>query len=111
MATTPFPAFDQALVPLDLLQFPDDAAPDAGDAAPEPSDEASGVLRLTVDQEMRLLRQLRAHYEEAMQGRDELIQRREVRYRRYLGDPTLRQGRQAWDESGQLFLPMTRTTL
>lgn len=112
MATTPpFPTLDDALVPLSLLQFPDDEAPVTSEPPPEAYDEASGVLTLTVDQEMRLLRQLRAHYDEAMQGRDELIQRREVRYRRYLCDPTLRQGRQAWDESGQLFLPMTRTTL
>ncbi len=100
-----------SIVPLASLRFPDDELELVEDAASEPPRERDGVIRLAPDQEARLLKQLRAHYEEALQGRDELIQRRETRYRRYLCDTTLRQGRQAWDESGQLFLPMTRTTL
>ncbi len=121
MATiSPFPSLlptpddeqPSELVPLDLLQFPDDVPVEEGEPQPtEAPAESDGVLKLTTDQEMRLLQQLRAHYQEATQGRDEVIQRREMRYRRYLGDQTTRQGRQAWDESGQLFLPMTRTSL
>lgn len=106
------PDSSQEFVALDLLQFPDDVPPPP-EAPPalEPHQEDTRIIRLTPDQEARLLRQLRAHYDEAIQGRDELVQRRETRYRRYLCDQTLREGRQAWDESGQLFLPMTRATL
>jgi len=104
MATVlPFPLLLQSLLP---------APPAAADRPPPPAPApARTPLRLTADQSQRLLRQLRAHYHEALQGREEATQRRETRYRRYLADQTLREGLQPWDHAPQLFLPLTRQTI
>lgn len=59
----------------------------------------------------RLLTQLREHYEEAREGRDESEWRRALRYRRYMTDPTLRDGMQPWTDAPQVFTSMTRKTI
>lgn len=59
----------------------------------------------------KLLAQLREHYEEAMEGRDDAEWRRALRYRRFLADPTLRDGMQPWTDAPQVFTSMTRVTI
>jgi hypothetical protein len=97
---------DDPFVALDQLGPQPDAPP--LDAAPVPQPQATPVITLTAEQEQRLLQQLTAHYHEALQARDQLTQRREDRYRRFLADCSLRAGLQAWDDGPQLFTPLTR---
>jgi len=104
---------DTTLVSLDEL-FPDLARQteeSSGQEEDRGQESDAPVVRLSPDQQQRLLRQLHAHYLEATTGRDESQQRRETRYRRYLSDPDLRAGMQPWDDAPQLFLSMTRKTL
>ena len=100
-------ATDTLFIPLADIEPPEPAPPLPPLEAPQPV----GLQRLTTEQEGRLIAQVRAHYEEATQDRDERIRRRELRYRRYLADPTLRAGMQPWDDAPQLFLPLTRKTI
>lgn len=88
-------------------QFPEPEPPPPADR----EQDRSALVRLSPEQEGRLLRQLRAHYDEAETGRDENQRRRELRYRRYLTDVSLRDGLQPWEDAPQLFLPMTRVTI
>lgn len=78
---------------------------------PIETEDTSGILRLTPDQESRLLQQLRRHYDEAIQARSELTTRREIRHRRFLADKSLRAGMQSWDEAQPFFTSLTRSTL
>lgn len=71
------------------------------------------VVSITLDgtQQSRLLAQLREHYKEAMDGNDEKEHRRAQRTRRFLADPSLRDGLQPWTDAPQVFLSVTRTTI
>jgi len=69
------------------------------------------TLQLTASEEMRLLAQVQKHYDEALEGREAMLELRALRYRRYLADVTLRDGMQPWDEAPQLFVPLTRQTI
>ena len=92
-------------LPMDMLFPPEEEEMEA------PVSPETDVIHLTTEQAMRLSQQLRAHYDEAIQARDELTTRREERYRRYLADTALRAGKQAWEEAPRLFLPLTRTSI
>ena len=93
----------------------DDAFPHAVDeqslSMPAPRPRHPAVLQLTPNEETRLLAQLRKHYDEASVGREENQTRRALRYRRYLGDVSLRNGLQPWKNAPQLFMPLTRKTV
>lgn len=78
---------------------------------PAPVELPSRVLRLSPERKARLLTQLRKEYDEATASREESQTRRADRYRRFLCDPSLRDGRQQWDDAAKLFLPLTRSTL
>ena len=73
--------------------------------------ERRKVLRLSHERREALLKQLQEHYDEAKAGMQEAAAKRALRYRRYLTDPTLRDGGQPWEDAVKLFLPLTRSTL
>ena len=67
-------------------------------------------VSLSQSQADDLLKQVRRHYDEGLEGRSDWSQRREERYRRYLADPTLRpEG--PWPDSPRLFIAQTRVVL
>jgi hypothetical protein len=117
MATLPAFDFRDPSGPApEAFAFLDEVFPSAlppPDAAPSPDAPAllPGLLHLTAEQEERLVRQVRAHYEEGTQAREERTQLREVRYRRYLADASLRGGKQLWEEAPRIFTPLTHQTL
>lgn len=67
-------------------------------------------IRLSANQEQRLVKQVQRHRDEAMQARGDFPLRHAERYRRYLADPTLRPPG-SWQDSAQLFIPTTRSVL
>lgn len=73
--------------------------------------ERRKVLRLAHERREALLQQVREHYDEAKQGMADAAAKRALRYRRYLADPTLRDGLQPWEDGVRLFLPLTRSTI
>ncbi len=75
---------------------------------PEPE---RAPLSLTWEQKQRLAKQIRHYYDEAMRGATEREDLRAYRYRRYIADPSLRNGLQPWPDAPRLFLPMTRSTI
>lgn len=102
--------YSQDVEPLDLPEIvgvedvPVAPSPVAAPARPR-------SLRLTADERARILTQVRTHYQDALDTTDELQQRREERYQRYLGDLSLREGRQPWEDAERFFDPLTRSTL
>lgn len=73
--------------------------------------ERRKVLRLSPERREALLKQLKEHYEEAKAGMQEAAAKRALRYKRYLADPSLRDGMQPWEDAVKLFLPLTRSTI
>lgn len=109
MATMPPPLpTDSPFVALEDLFPPEPPPPDP---LPPPAPRSPTALQLSDAETQRLLMQLRRHYEEAIQHRQPQETRRAQRYRRYLGDVTLRDGLQPWEGAPQLFLPLTRQTI
>lgn len=120
MATLPPPMLDPAVQPdpsaysvtaledlwPDLL--PPGRTPPMAPPGPRPRHVS---IQLDPDQQSRLLYQLREHYDEAIQSREEQEARRALRYRRYLADPTLRDGMQPWTDAPQVFTSLTRNTM
>lgn len=80
-------------------------------AGQEPVRLRPRALRLTADERDRILAQVREHYQTAQDAHDELQQRREERYQRYLGDLALREGRQPWEDAERFWDPLTRSTI
>lgn len=76
-----------------------------------PQDPEREPLNLSWEQKQRLAKLLRHYYDEGMRGHDERESDRAYRYRRYLADPSLRNGLQPWPDAPRLFLPMTRSTI
>lgn len=66
---------------------------------------------LNNEQRQRLARQLQRHYQEGADLKGDLEQYRTDRYRRYLADPSLRDGLQPWPNAPRLFLPLVRSTV
>ena len=72
--------------------------------------ERRATLWLSPKRQEALLTQLSDHYEEAKAGMQESAALRAMRYKRFLADPSLRDGLQPWEDATKLFLPLTRST-
>lgn len=82
-----------------------------GESAQSPEAPERRLVAFSPEQRQRLARQLRRHYSEGTDLKTETEQYRQERYRRYLADPSMRDGLQPWPEAPRLFLPMTRSTI
>lgn len=67
-------------------------------------------IKLSATQERNLTTQVITHRDEALQARADFPLRHADRYRRFLGDPSLRPPG-PWPEAARLFIPTTRSVL
>src|SRR3990167_2531926 len=79
--------------------------------SPRQPSEHRKVLSLSHERREVLLDQLKEHYGEAKSAMQDAAAKRALRYKRYLADPSLREGMQPWEDAVKLFLPLTRSTI